>query len=262
MFLLDPVNSITSVQFYKKVASQPSGRTAGYLAYVSVLFAIMATVAFKVRLGPSIDQTFVWLANSVPPLEFSAGKVTSTAGPVLLRHPELPELAVQIDTSRVEPVTVALMQELKVKGFLSANALYMLDPQGSLKVNDFSKATSDKPFKVDPAFFQQANRLLSRALYPVTFALAFAFFLAWKLFSSLFFSVVALVIAMIAQAKLSYGALFSIAVYAQTLIIAVQSIFLFMKAPLPLAPLISLGATTTYLWLAIKATAPAQPAEA
>lgn len=264
MFLLDPINSITSVQFYKKVAAQSGGRTAGYLAYLGLVFAVLATAAFKTRLGPSIDGTFAWLEKSVPVMEFSGGRVRSEAGPTTLRHPEIPDIALQIDTTRTEPVTIQVMQELKVKGFLASNALYMIDPKGQLTVNDFSKAAAgdSQPLKIDAAFFRKANEVLSRALYPVTFALAFAFFLAWKAFSSLFFSLVAMCVAAIAQVQLPFGSLVAIAVYAQTLIIAIQTIFLFMKAPLPLAPLVSLAATTTYIWLAVKATGAPQPAEA
>lgn len=265
MFILDPINSITSVKFYKKVSSQSGLRTAGYLGYLGLLFALMATIAFKVRLGPAIDSTFAWLQAQVPTLIFANGKVTapSSSGPTTIVHPTIPELALHIDVNRVEPVTPQTMDELKVKAYLAQSALYLIDPNGRLQVSDFSKSQTDKTLTVDAAFFRQAQSLLARALYPVALVLSFGFFLLWKSFSSVFYSLVAMAVNAVHDAKLEFGALFNIAVYAQTLIIALQTIFLFMKAPLPLSSLISLAATTTYIWLAVKAAgAPAQSPEA
>lgn len=262
MFILDPINSITSVQFYKKVSTQSAGRTVAYLGYLGLLFAVLATIAFKVRIGPSIDSTFLWLQTEVPTLVFEGGKVLTPElqAPATLRHPTIPELSIQIDASRVEPVTPQMLEQLNVKGYLSQNALYLMDPQGQMKVSDFSKSKSEKPMRVDANFFRQAQALLGKVLYPVALLLSFAFFLVWKLLASVFYSLVAMAVNAVHEAELPFGSLVNIAVYAQTLIIAIQAIFLFMKAPLPLASLISLGATTAYIWLAIKANAPAAAA--
>jgi hypothetical protein len=162
----------------------------------------------------------------------------------------------------VDPVTPQMMEQLNVKGYLAQNALYLLDPQGQMKVSDFSKSKNEKPLRVDAAFFQKAQSLLGKVLYPVTLLLSFAFFVLWKLLSSVFYSLVAMAVNAVHEAELPFGALVNIAVYAQTLIIAIQAIFLFMKAPLPLASLVSLGATTAYIWLAVKANAPAAAPEA
>ncbi len=262
MFILDPINSVTSVQFYKKVAGQSGGRTLGYLAYVAVVFSVLATIAFKVRVGPTIDGTFAWLEKSVPALEFANGKMTTTAPAVTLTHPSIPEFSLHIDTTRVEPVTPKLMEEMKVKAYLSQNAMYLIDPQGNLKVSDFSKAKNDQSMKIDAKVFKQANSLISKIVLPIAFLLSLTFFLLWKGLCTLFFSVVALALAAAIQSTLTYGSLMSIAVYAQTLIISIQAVFLFMKAPIPLGWLISLLSTSLYIWLAVKANAGEAPAEA
>ena len=55
-----------------------------------------------------------------------------------------------------------------------------------------------------------------------------------------------------AQAALPYRDLFNISVHAQTLIIAIQAVFLFMPVGIPLSALVALVLTGIYQWLAIK----------
>lgn len=253
MILLDPVNAVTSIAFYRKVAAQTAGRTALYLVYLAAVFALAATAAMRVRVGPAISETFVWLEKSVPPLSFSNGRMSSTlTEPLVLRHPQVPDVAFGIDTNRVEPVTPDDMARDKVMAYLTSNAFYVQQRPGQVEVYDFSKAPQAQPVVIDGRFYRQADQMMGRILYPATLLVAFLVFLAWKGWASLFYSVVALIVNAGAQAELPYGALFRLSVYAQTLVIALQIIFLFMPVQIPFFGFLAVAVTTAYLWLAVK----------
>ncbi len=280
MFALDPINAITSVQFYKRVAQQSAARTFGYLCYISLVFAAAATVALKVKLGPSIDSTFDWLAKSVPAMEFADGHITAPfKGPITVQHPDYRELTLVIDLDRAQPVTPATLDAAKAMAYLTANALYLRrqpmpgesgasglgsapasGAAAALEVFDFAKAKTAH-VSIGPAFFDSAKRLFNRIMYPIAFVLGALFFGLWRLLVTLLYSVVlALLMNSASEANLPYSQLLPITLYAQTLIIALQIIFLFMPVGIPFGPAVSLAATGTYIWLALKAQLPAEPA--
>jgi hypothetical protein len=251
--ILDPVNSVANVDFYKKISGQSVGRSFLYICYLGGLFAFACTIAVKIYVGPAVDETFKWLESSVPPLTLSAGKVTSTqTEPVKLQHPTIPEVAMVIDTLRVDPVTPQLMEEQKVMGYLTSNAFYLRDQRGKVEIHDLSKWPAEaKPVQIDAPFFRSASIVMSRVLYPAALIVTFFVFLAWKGTATMLYSLAALAANSISHASLSYPALLNIAVYAQTLAIGVQTLALFLPFRLPMLP-ISLGLTGIYIWLAVK----------
>ena len=264
MLLLDPVNGITSIQFYRKVAAQGLGRTVLYLLYLGGVFAIAAGVAAKLRIGPAIDGTFTWLESSMPPLTFANGKVSSPAtGPVVVRHPQFPELALVVDTSREEPVTPQLLEQNKAKAYLTQKALYLEERNGKMDVFDYSKSMGPGPIVIDGTFYRSAAGVMNRLLIPATAVMGFLMFVVWRTLTSLFYSLIAVIINSVAETSLAFTPLFNIAVYAQTLVIVLQIIFFFMPVRIPLFGLAAPVATGIYIWLALKAIkepAPAAPA--
>ncbi|MDD5627961.1 MAG: DUF1189 family protein [Elusimicrobia bacterium] len=259
--ILDPLNSITSLSFYKKVAAQAWSRSLIYLAYLGIVFAIVFLVFLKLRVWPSLDATFKWLETSVPAITYSKGRVsTPTNEKVTVRHPTINEVAFTLDTNRTEPVTAQMLAAEKVSACLTSNALYVMQPGGKVEVYDFSKAPSAQTKVFDAKFYDELSRNLRFALYPIGFAAAFLLFFVWKLTASLFYSSIALLINGLAETGLPYPALFNISVYAQTLVIAVQCILLLIPAQVPQFTLLAAVATTIYLWLAIKKNAVPRPA--
>src|SRR3989338_7063291 len=102
----DLLGSIASTQAYRRFAAEKTSRTVLYLFFISLIFTVGGSIAMQLRIGPVVDQTFARLAAAGPPLTFPAGKVTSAQlEPKRLVHPQAPEVAVMIDTGRVEPVT-------------------------------------------------------------------------------------------------------------------------------------------------------------
>jgi len=259
--LLDPVNAVTSFDFYKALAKQSFGRSLLYLAYIGLVFSLLATFALKLKIGAAVDDTFDWLAKSVPAMTYADGKLSSTAPmPLRLQSPRAPEIALMIDTTRTDAVSPQLMTDQKVTAYVTANALYLKQTNGELRVWDLSKPQGQpqagggpaQPIRIDADFFKSAGTVLDRVMYPVAFVIIFVLFVVWKLLTSVFFSLIGLLVNALGQGALEYGALLNLAVYAQTPAIALQVLSLFLPFAVPGGTIISLGLTTLYLWLAVK----------
>lgn len=251
--IFDPINSITSVDFYRKVAKQTVTRSFLYLAYLSAIFSLAATIALKVKVGPVIDETFLWLERSVPTLTFADGKLTAPdPTPATIRHPKYSEIAVTIDTARTEPVTPDILERNKVVAYVTGTAMYLMERPGEMRTFDFRTGGAGRPVVIDGAFYRSAARVMGRLLYPLSLLITFLLFMFWKSLASLAYSTLALAINAAARASLPYRDLFNISVHAQTLIIVIQAIFLFMPIGIPFSALVAVGLTGTYLWLAIK----------
>lgn len=259
--LLDPINSITSVTFYRKVVQRPVSRAMVYICYLGVIFTLASVLAMKFRVVPHIDETFAWLAQSVPPITFANGKITTPArGPVLVRHPKIADVAFIIDTKRTEPVTSRILEDENIIAFLTADALYLRSGPGKVQVHDFSTAENPNPVVIDADFFHNTAKAVPFILYPMVLLITFPLFIVWKAISSMLYTVMALMINAIVNGGLEFPALFSISAHAQTTVILLQMIFLFTAQP-PGFPLIALIVTGTYIFLAIKTLrdAPAPP---
>ena len=190
----------------------------------------------------------------MPVLTLSDGKMTSNlTAPLTLRHPDAPDVAVTIDTVRVDPVTPEMLQNQKVMAYITSNALYVMRRPGELRVFDFgTQKPGAKPLVIDSSFFESSRQLLDRILYPFVLLLVFVVFALWKILASFFYSLVGISMNSLLQVGLPYMQLFNIAAYAQTLMIVIRAIFLFMPVPIPGAPLVSLVATSAYIALAVK----------
>ncbi|MBI4375750.1 MAG: DUF1189 family protein [Elusimicrobia bacterium] len=258
--ILDPINSITSVNFYRKVAAQSVARSMLYLVYLALIFSLAGTIAWKLKVEPIVVDTFQWLETQIPAITFSNGRASSSlSGPTTVRHPNIAEIAFTIDTQRTEPVTPQTLQDSKVLAYLTANALYLQREPGRVEVYPLTNMQS-KPVIIDSAFYRSARSIMSRVLTFIVPVVILPLFFLWKTLSSLFYSLIALLINGVMGASLGYGSLFSISVYAQTIVIALQTIFLFMPRGIPLFPFIAVAVTGTYIWLAIRKNAETEPA--
>lgn len=254
--LSDLLGSIASTAAYRRFATQKASRTMLYLAFLSLIFTGAGTVALRLRLGPVIDETFVWLEKSVPTLTFDKGVATSSApGPTKLSHPRAPEVAVMIDTARTTPVSAADMEEAKVLAYLTSDAMYMQKERGSVQSYDLSKAAMERPVTVDAAFFREAAKALKTVVYPATILSLFLMFAAWTALCGVFYAVLGMLFNSVAGGALSFGSLYQMGVHAQTASTLLRVVLAFLPFAIPAAGLLSLLVTTAYLWLGVRATA-------
>ena len=255
----DLLGSVASSQAYRRFALEKTSRTILYLFFISLLFTVGGSVAMQLRVGPVVDETFAWLAAEVPTLTFSAGKVTSAdPAPKRLVHPKAQEVAVMIDTARTEPVTLQFMQEAKVLAYLTNNALYIEQQQGKIEIYDLSKAALERPMIVDSKFFREASGALKKVVYPLAILTVFVFAAAWTALAGLFYSLFAMLLNSLAGGALTFGALYQIAIHAQTAALLVRIVMSFLPFIVPLSGLLTILITSVYLWMAVRANAAAQ----
>jgi hypothetical protein len=191
-------------------------------------------------------------------LTFDKGKVTSSdPAPKRLVHPKAAEVAVMIDTARTEPVTLQQMQEAKVLAYLTNNAMYVEQQQGKIEIYDLSKAALERPMVVDAKFFREASGALKKVVYPLAIVTVFLFAAAWTAFAGLLYSLLALLLNSLAGGVLTFGALYQIAIHAQTAALLVRIVLAFLPFMVPLSGLLTIVLTSGYLWMAVRANAAA-----
>lgn len=258
----DLLGSLASTQAYRRFAQEKTSRTVLYLFFLSLIFTVGGSLAIQLRVGPVVDETFNWLSAEVPALTFSGGKVTSAlAEPKRLVHPKAQEVAIMIDTARTEPVTIQVLQDAKVLAYLTGNALYLEQQQGKLEIYDLSKAAAERPVVVDSKFFREAAGALKKVVYPLAILTLFIFAAAWTAFAGLLYAVFGLLMNSLAGGALGFGALYQLAVHAQTAALLVRLALAFLPFTVPLSGLLTISITSVYLWLGVRANAAAQPSE-
>jgi len=273
---IDLIASLTSPSAYRRFAGEKPSRTAAYTAFLSLIFVVALSVAIRVRLTPLFDQTFDWLKTTMPAVTFSAGKVTSTAPtPTLIEHPRYKEVAVMIDTNRTDPVTVQQLGDLrkqlravsaKALAYLTSNALY-LERDGRLEVFDLAKSASAKAITVDAQSYREMERVFNWLFYPLVVLFFFVVFCISLCFFGAIYGLAGMLVASLTGAELGFGALFRLALHAQSASVLLRAVDALSPVTIPLAGALSLALSVTYLTLGIRAagrpdSAPTPPAPA
>lgn len=254
--ILDPFKSIASFSFYREVPRKSFGATAGYIAWLGVLYSMAVMAAIFVHLRPRIHEAVAWASESVPRLVLADGQLTSSLpGPIELRHPAWEGLAIVVDTGRTAAVTPAEMSERRLAAYITRDAAYVMT-QNRLETYDLSKAKNEKPVVIDDEFFQLMGRMLSTALYPIAFVTTFLAFFVWKHLAALIYAVMGLLINAFQSGGLQFPELYKLSVYAQTPVVALQAAALLTMKPIPFFSLLAFGVVGVYLWQAIRQQQP------
>lgn len=255
----DLIASLTSPSAYRRFAGEKPSRTAAYTAFLALIFVAALSVAIKLRLTPLFDQTFDWLKTSMPAITFSAGKVTSSAlEPTRVEHPRAKEVAVMIDTGRTDPVTPDQMKEAKVLAYLTGNALYM-QRDSRLEVFDLAKSASAKAITVDASSYAEMERIFNWVFYPLVILFFFVIFCVSLCFFAAIYGLAGMLVASLTGAELGYGALFQLALHAQSAAVLLRTADALSPVTIPFSGALSLALSVTYLTLGIRAAGRPDP---
>lgn len=256
----DPVKCIADFSFYKEIPKKTLRQTAGYLAYLGLIYAAAVMVALTIHLRPKIKEAVNWASETIPPMTLAEGRLKSSVpGPTTVRHPASENLGVVIDTDRAEPVTMAEMAERKVLAYLTGDKIYIVDNR-AMKVYDLSKAKNENPVEIDRKFYESIGSVLTLVLYPAAFAVSWLVFFFWKHLSAGVYTLLALLI----NAGIGGGQeaedLYKLSVYAQTPVVALQMAALIALKPIPLFGVLAFLVVGVYQWQGIKQLQPADDA--
>ena len=261
MILLDPINSVTSLQFYRKAARHSLARLLLYLAYLSILVTMVYGFFIRRHVLPMLRSEFAWLGRALPTLTLDKGQLSGDVKePLVLVEPHK-LFTVVVDPARIKPATAEDLESKRAQVYVSRDALTILKQPGVVQSFDLGQMRRDAPVVLNAKFWDAAGKAAARmTLLFVLFALPLAFFL-WKLVATAFYSVMALALNSMLEAKLSYRELFNVALYSQTFFTGLKLLFLFLPRPLPQPLLVALTSTAVYIGLAIKTiSSPAAPA--
>ncbi|MBI4386407.1 MAG: DUF1189 family protein [Elusimicrobia bacterium] len=258
---LEPIQSVVDFSFYRKVPERSAARTVGYVFYLGFVFSGLATIALARQFGPLLRESIDWAANSIPPIVFADGKASSAlAGPTIIRHPRIGDVALLIDTNRTTAVAAQELNEQKVSVYLTQNTLYLMTSPEKMEHYDLAKSNATRGFTIDANFYRKLGHTILRLFYPIAWLFAWMSFVVWKLSASLFYSLFALAIDVKTASGLPYKSLWRIAVYAQTPVVWLQTVVLFLPRHIPGFFLIAWGVAALYLWQALKQHQPAAQA--
>ncbi|TPW21875.1 MAG: hypothetical protein FD126_239 [Elusimicrobia bacterium] len=162
--ITDIGRSVGDFTFYKEVPKKTVWATVAYLTMLGGLFSLAVTVAVHQNVAPRILQAADWTAKTMPTLSLNDGKLTSTVpGPLEIRHPDVPQAGLVVDTLRTEPVTPAEMSQKKLIAYLTGDAVYVLTPE-RLETYALGQTKGKESLVVDAAFYRSMADLLVKDL--------------------------------------------------------------------------------------------------
>lgn len=258
--ITDIARSVGDFSFYKEVPKKPLWATVAYIVLLGGLFSLAVTVAVYQNVRPRIEQAAEWAASNMPTLTLADGKLASSAaGPTEVRHPDVPQAGLMVDTARTEPVTPAEMAQRKLIAYFTAETVYVLTAD-RLEAYPLAQTKGKESMVVDGPFYRQLAGILVKVLYPIAFLTSWATFVLWKHAAALLYSLVGMIVNAMMNAGHEWPSLYRMAVYAQTPVVVLQTAALFLPRPIPLFPVLALILVTAYLWQALRhAEPPAAP---
>ena len=261
MFLIDPINSVTSLQYYRKAARHSLARALFYLFYLSIIVTLVSGYVVWRRTLPLMRAEFSWLGKALPTLTLDKGRLSGDVkAPFVLVEPHN-FFSVVVDPSRVKPVTAEDLESKHAQVYVSQDALTILKQPGVVQSFDLGQLRRDAPLRIDAKFWNATGKAAASMLLLFVLLGLPVFFFVWKLLATAFYSVMALALNSMLEARLSYRELFNVALYAQTFFIALRLLFLFFPRPMPQPLFIALVSTSVYIGLAIKTiSTPVTPA--
>ncbi|TBR17335.1 DUF1189 domain-containing protein [bacterium] len=248
--------SVGDFSFYKEVPKKTVWATVAYLTLLGGLFSVAVTVAVYQNVRPRVLSAAEWAAATMPVLTLADGKLSSAApGPTDVRHPDVPQAGLMVDTQRTEAVTPAEMTQKKLIAYLTADAVYILTAD-RLETYPLAQTKGKEQLVVDGAFYRQMAALLIKVLYPISFLTSWLTFLIWKHVAALVYTLVGMLVNAVTDGGHEPATLYRMAVYAQTPVVILQTAALFLPKPIPLFPVLALLVVTAYLWQAIRHAEP------
>ncbi|MBI3297971.1 MAG: DUF1189 family protein [Elusimicrobia bacterium] len=256
----DIVRSIVDFSFYKEVPRRDVWATTAYIVVLGAFFSAAVTAAVYRNVGPRIREAVAWAAVAMPPMTVANGKLSSTVpGPTEVRHPDMKQVGLMIDIGRTAPVSAAEMSQKKLIAYLTADQAYIMT-NDRLEAYDLAKTKpKGETVVIDAAFYENMGATLLKVLYPIAFFVSWMTFIVWKHGSAAVYTLVAMLINAVAEGGHEVPVLYRLAVYAQTPVILLQALALFLPRPIPLFPVLAVVVVSAYLWQAIRFAEPEGP---
>ena len=254
-FLLSPVLSLFSINFYRRMLGRSLSWGFLYLGYLSLLFSLWAFVLFSRFSVPAMGEFVSWLGKNLPKMILTPqGMQLEPNEPKLLTHPKYGAI-LYLNPTIDSPTTEDFSKALVI--FTRTKAAYHNPRTGEVRMQSLVSAEGAQRKKIEITG-DKLIRFWGRSKPWLGVVFFFSMFVGtylWKLVAVLIYSLAGLVVNLFRRNRLSYGRLLQLTIFALT----PMSLFQWFSWQFPAFHLhagflISFLVTTVYLGFILFAT--------
>ncbi len=248
-----PVLSLYSLSFYREVLNASLRDGLAYLAFLSLIAAILAGIAFNVRSIPETKAFVQWLKASAPPLTFTPeGLQMAAPSPYVMKHPRFGPL-ITIDLSKTTVEEKDFQEGVLV--FLTAKRGFIHSGKRT-QAFDYVKEKEDfAPVPITGEMFEKGEKILRRVLLAGVPVAVFFIFFVWKLIVAVIYSGFGGLINRFRREPLSYEKLLTLCIFAMTAFVLIEFVTLFIPGfEIRGGFFMGLAVTSLYLCIALLKT--------
>lgn len=217
-FLLAPIMSFFSVRLYRSALQSGIGRGFAYLAYLTVLFCLLAVFLCQLLLLPLASNFTDWLIQVTPEMTLQqTGIQVVVKEPYVVKHPAFGPLYVIDTTKNLDELVSGKNLAPILIG--KEHVVVQNSRRGQVRIFDLKQAMeqarqASQPIRITKNLMHQINKRIQALIIPAVLILLAPFFFIWKLLAAFFYSLIALLLNRFRKEKFSYGSLFTLACYA------------------------------------------------
>ena len=237
--------SITKIEKYPDMAAEGFGRANGYLAKIVAILAIVLCLGMLYQTYGILQEGLLYLKNEVPEFSYKEGIFEiESENPIIISEEDSYIGKTIIDTvvteesrinqyindiSEKESGVVVLNNKIIIKnpavaGMITYNYKDMLEP---LKVNEFKKQ--------DIINYANSSQIISVyiSLFLTLFVYSFIIYFLTTISNVIFLSFFGYITTMLAKIKMRYVAIFNMSVYAITLSVILNTLYIAVNIFIP-----------------------------
>jgi hypothetical protein len=233
--------SVTDFQFYCTIMNQHWRRSLRYLLFWVTVSSLFTAAAFLARFQPVMDQVGIWLAENLPTMEVSQGKLSTAVAVPHRVQMQQPDLRVVVDPS--DSVRKASSPE-GIEVIFNSDRIY-LQIQGR---EDSYQFKPNDQFRIDREAIERWRGTLKWLFIPFSLLALWPYYLLAKSMQLVF--LVGSGFFLTRPPKLSARQWLNISVYSLTPAILIGLIFQMSTVPVEIAWCFYLGTAMIYSTLA------------
>ncbi len=256
--LTAPIYALFSKAFYRQVSKTSLGNGFLYLLYLAALLTVFFYIMIFTVALPQLNPLVAWVEQNMPPLAGTPqGFQMSVPSPYVMVHPDFGPL-VTFDMNVTE-ADEKMMENVPV--LISSTKIYIRSKAGEIRTIDlFSPAAQTrgaqipKTIQIDGALIEKIYQTLKTWILGFLFFILLLVFFLMNLVQGLLCSLLGLIFNSMRSAKLGYGAVLNVSLFALTpavLYSVFKEVVPFLRF-LPSGFLVSLLITGIYLFLFLK----------
>ena len=241
-FFKKMVKAITDFDYYAKLAPPKVGKSISYLIKLIALFAIVISIGITYKFYHTANQTFEYFKQDLPNFTSQNNELKfESQEPIVLRNEEIMPATVIIDTNAQTEEEVEKDKkdmEAYENGILFLKDKIIMKTAGQTGYSVYQYKELSEKYQIGDFNKAQAVEYISNsgmtqilgAVYLMMVFYMFIIYIVSTLFDALILSMLGYLTTRMLGIRLRYGAIYNIAVYALTLPIILNAIYINVNA--------------------------------